>query len=262
MEARVTTPYDRDKSELALSMVAFVRQGRPHFDNVDMIRKVFREQSSVHYSCMDFSNLASLLESKPELGRAAADLTAGVAATPSLGNVIVSTLSRAVAAEMEPVAFDLSFEFWEGRVVGLLAHYCDVGSAILKAGFPDDEAWWPSEMENSLGLFGHVVSGRREAGLPSLMTIVDDAAKCMQRAADSGEVAWWMPEAGGVDKPAAVRVVRGLENLMVLAKADEARLAKMFSEEVRALERAEDRIELIENLKREAASPRRHARSA
>jgi hypothetical protein len=246
----MTTAYQRDKDALGVRMVGYVRCGRPHFDTIEMIEKVFREQSFMHYRHMDFSKLAELVSTEPKLRMAKVTFNPQSPGAP-LGDVLASALSQVVVEEFEPLASTLSFEFWECRVVGLLARYCEVARHILRANI-GGHTWWASDLENTCERLVPVLEGHCAPDLDVLVATVADAAHALDRAIGSSEVSWMMLNDVGVDRPLSRRVANALENLKRLASDDAGRFASMALGELTALDEASDRADWLVELRRKA----------
>jgi hypothetical protein len=244
----MTTDYEMDKDALRLRMVAYVRDGRPHFDNVEMIGKVFREQSFMHYIGMDFSDLATLVATEPQLRTAKVVFSATSPGAP-LCDVLASTMSRIVFEELEPVAAILSFEFWECRVVGLLARYCEVARHLLRANIGGPDVWWASDIEAACDRLEPVLAGRLQLDVSGLVMTAGDASHALDRAIGSSEVSWMVMKDVGVDRPLARRIADALWNLKCLAEADMPRLEIMVLGELGALAQADDRADWFEQLR-------------
>lgn len=247
----MTTEYAKDKDALGLAMVAYVRGGRPHFDNVEMIEKTFREQSFMHYRVMDFRGLATLVATEPKLGLAKVAFPSQSGGS-ALADVLAAALSQMVVKELEPLATALSFEFWDCRVVGLLARSCEIARHLHRANCGGDDAWWASDLEAACEWLEPVLDGRREPDLGVLAATISDAAHAMERAIGSSEVSWMVLDDVGVDRPLSRRVTDALVNMNRLASSDPIRFASMVTGELRALKEKSDRSEWVDQLRRTA----------
>lgn len=244
----MVSDYELDKTALSRDMISYVQNGRPHFDTVEMIERVFREQSISHYRTMEFARLAVLLASAPELGSEKIVLT-HTSHSQKLSDLLASALGRIVADDMSTTAVALSFDFWDARIVGVLSRYCEVARQLSRLHFESSDSWWADDLEEACELLEAILDGRRELNVDLLIEQMNSSA--LVRALESSRVYWLTLDEFGIDRPLVRRIADALANFVRLSSEDPARFSFAVSKEMAALGK-EGRGEYLAELRRTA----------